>query len=182
MTAAKRLQDCPGGATIHFLAFSVTDRISSRCKLKQTVYYVASSYIISQHTPFPHNHATASAYLHRCVLCREISDWRFDQWSVCNNTTKRTHSKITKGNSTKKSMNKTCWKLNNRTQKHFVWNKLLKLKQHNREAEWLNGIKMNYKKSKVTHKKFKGTRLQLDTWIQVQKININQQQIKSTTM
>ena len=34
---------------------------------------------------FPINHVTAFAYLQRCVLSREISDWRLGQESVCNN-------------------------------------------------------------------------------------------------
>ena len=33
---------------------------------------------------FPLDHATASAYLHGCVQCREISYWRLGQRSICN--------------------------------------------------------------------------------------------------
>ena len=33
---------------------------------------------------FPFNHVTASIYLHRFVLCREISDWWLGQGTICN--------------------------------------------------------------------------------------------------
>ena len=33
---------------------------------------------------FPFNQVTTSAYLHRCVMYRKISDWRLGQGSICN--------------------------------------------------------------------------------------------------
>ena len=42
------------------------------------------AYIISEHPLFLLNHVTDSANFHRCVLCREISDWRLGQGSVWN--------------------------------------------------------------------------------------------------
>ena len=68
------------------LALSLTDRISFGRKQILTQDWTnltwASAYIISQspHISVP----TTSAYLHRYVICREISDWRLGQESMCN--------------------------------------------------------------------------------------------------
>ena len=59
----------------------------SRLNLKDCNTYSCGHLPISFHNTltFPINHVTASAFfLHRCVLWREIFNWRLCQQSICN--------------------------------------------------------------------------------------------------
>ena len=58
--------------------------LSHILQLTRTITW-RSAYIISWRLRLAINHMTASAYLHRCVLFREISDWRFGQGSIYKN-------------------------------------------------------------------------------------------------
>ena len=57
--------------------------------------YVSSAYIISLCPLLSINHTNASAYLPKCVLLREISDWRVGQGSIWN-INKQPKSKLDK--------------------------------------------------------------------------------------
>ena len=69
---------CSSGAPSYCPVFSVTVRICSGRKMRLTQDWPyltwASPYIISPRLQFLFNYVTASAHLHRCVLCREIFD------------------------------------------------------------------------------------------------------------
>ena len=99
---SRTVQHCNSVSPGHSMALSVTDRISSGRKLRLTQDWLyltwPSTYIISQRPPFSFNQVTASASLHRCVLCREISDWQLGQGSICNTMTQSsTFIVITRG-------------------------------------------------------------------------------------
>ena len=79
---SRTVRRCPRGWGQ--LLTGVTDRIFSDCKLNCPYLTWAFAYKISQRPPFTHNNVTVFVYLHRWVLCREVSDWRLGQGSVCN--------------------------------------------------------------------------------------------------
>ena len=74
---------------------SKTDWIFSGSKLKSDRISRGHLHISfhNAHT-FPLNHVTASAYLHWCVLCKEMSNWRLGQGPICNSKQGISENKI----------------------------------------------------------------------------------------
>ena len=67
----------------HSLALSVTGRISADRKLRLTYLTYLIYHFTTPTFSLLFNHVTASANLHRHVLCQEISDWRLGEGSIC---------------------------------------------------------------------------------------------------
>ena len=58
--------------------------LQAETDLRLAVSHVEILCIISKCSPCLFNHVTIPSYLHRCVLYREILDWRIGQGSICN--------------------------------------------------------------------------------------------------
>ena len=77
-TGLRKRTACPPAAAVLWLPTAT--RLCKTLRISNGHLHISFQ---NTHT-FPLNHVTASAYLHRCILYREISDWRFDQESICN--------------------------------------------------------------------------------------------------